>query len=173
MLARIAFAFVFTFSASIAFAEDNFGACDGEARFLLSRGGVTEKVLSAKFDPLKMNVTYTHQYGSVEVSVVLDWEKVKTPDNRAKIIAYTLSEMNDENAAIRAGTFWYVVVNRAIFAPQGVAAFNKPEERDTWTKLTKWRSYSMYVHNNECLWGPLDWTVFEEDLPEAIRDRLH
>lgn len=40
-------------------------------------------------------------------------------------------------------------------------------------RTTKWRPYVMYETSaGKCDWGNLDWAIFEDSLPDAIRQQL-
>ncbi|MDP6527486.1 MAG: hypothetical protein QF858_01225 [Candidatus Pacebacteria bacterium] len=168
MFARIALALSLLLSASAAFAED-YGVCNAEVRYLLSKGGAIAKMTNIKQDRFKFEVVYTHQFGSAETSYSPDWEKLDTPEKRAEAVAKVLAYMDDEEAAVKSGVMYYLVVNRALF-PKLKPLFSLSDKPE---RTTKWRPFVMYVKGEKCEWNSIDIAVFEDDLPEAIRKQLN
>jgi hypothetical protein len=111
-------------------AAEDYGACATEAARLLHYGGAAFKITDIKNDPIRLEVTYTYQFG--QKSTIYDLDASNTVES-------VHEQMHQEEQAVHAGSAWYVIANLMADADPGdpIAYKGLSGSKYQWTAWTE------------------------------------
>jgi len=145
----------------------DYGACETDLTWLLSQGGAISKVTDLKQDRIRLIDTYTYEFGTTWTQFIIDMGTGE--DEQLDDIKETLVQMDAEAEAAKNGQMWYLVVKRELVRGAEHAIFTDLLDK---TKTTPWIPFYAFVEGDRCIYGSIDWAIFEDELPEGIRSQL-